>query len=220
MSVTVCRRLQQHFTEILVIPKWHSNCDWSKKALQHTNECVGTLTLVVGSCRRGLIHLLLDVFILFASRRPVDRFPQPPKSKISEICNSWGFWLAAMVKGVHWVWFTCLQMYLFHVRPGRSYKIPTAPEELNLGNLQLLGLWLARCVATQTCKALRSRKRGKSKHGGAKMSPDRSQKRIQTPHSQTKPKENFLKSASGHHPLRGLWLSTRSPSKPHNPKFW
>ena len=178
MSVTVCRRLQQHFTEILVIPKWHSNCDWSKKALQHTNECVGTLTLVVGSCRRGLIHLLLDVFILFASRRPVDRFPQPPKSKISEICNSWGFWLAAMVKGVHWVWFTCLQMYLFHVRPGRSYKIPTAPEELNLGNLQLLGVVASSrytqlffgpgrkggyVVATQTCKALRSRKRGKTK---------------------------------------------------------
>ena len=123
------------------------------------------------------------------------QFPQPPQSQISGICNFWGLWLAALAKGVHWVWFTCLQMYLFHVRPGRSYKIPTAPEELNLGNLQLLGLWLARCVATQTCKALRSRKRGKSKHGGAKMSPDRSQKRIQTPHSQTKPKENFLKSA-------------------------
>ena len=30
--------------------------------------------------------------------------PQPPKSEISGICSFWGLWLAAVVKGVHWVW--------------------------------------------------------------------------------------------------------------------
>ena len=109
------------------------------------------------------------------------QFPQPPQSQISGICNFWGLWLAALAKGVvHWVWFlTHLPLDVFipcaprtqvegshNTRIAKSRKLQLSGVAASSRYTQLFldpGRKGGYAVATQTCKAVRSRRKEKTK---------------------------------------------------------
>ena len=223
MSVTVCRRLQQHFTEMLVIPKWHSN--WVRKRCNTRTSMSVSLLLwlaaVVGGTLGSDSPILLNVYFNCVQKTGRQAPTTPEEREFATLGGSgWQQW---------WRGYTGFgsPLNVFISCASRTQvegsHNPRRAKSREFATFGVVASWYTQLffdpgrkggyvVATQTCKALRSRKRGKSKHGGAKMNPDRSQT--------TNPNTTLLKSASGHHPLRGLWLSTRSPSKPHNPKIW